>query len=285
MGDCLLDSTVTSWLFNANPIYSSRRLEPCTGPRYGEVTAVINDSRSPDQITAATSTAQHREGTQPSDDPVLRSCNTVLNPYLGLPPGDAGDGVDAVDDWTYNGLVIPAPAGPIDRQKAAGQHWVACLVTDVDPDKQTGNASVAAREYSGSAHQVYSKGRPPSVFAYCVPKMILPAILWPSSCSRAHTLEIFGSTETHSKQVTPARLDSTCVALVRRLTDMPDPTAGGQLTVTAAFMHLDEYGLGHLGFSTAEADKGFAICLVSAPGNRRLKGALLGLGTGPVPWA
>jgi hypothetical protein len=280
-----MDATTASWLYNKNPVYTSPRLAPCAGPRYGEVIAVINDTRSPEKIAAASLTATHPRGETPSDDPILRSCNAALNPYLGLPSGKRSDGVDAVDGWSYVGLVIPAPAGPSVVQKAAGQHWVACLAIGLDPDRQTGTAYVIAKRYSEPARQVYSKGRPPSAFAVCAPKMILPEILQPAGCSRAHAVEIFGITETHSKHVTQAQLTASCGKLARRLTRMPDPTAGGRLAVTAASLHLDSYGGGQLGFSTAGNAGGFSICLATAPETHRLKGALLGLGTGPIPWA
>ena len=123
--------------------------QPCAGARYGEVIAVIHDGRSPDRITAATLTTTHPMGQAPSDDPTLRSCDAALNPYLGLPPGPDGDGVDAVDGWSYTGLVIPAPVGPDNRQRAAGQHWVACVLIGLDPDRQTGTASVYMPEICG----------------------------------------------------------------------------------------------------------------------------------------
>jgi hypothetical protein len=285
VGDCLLDPTIASWLYNRDPIYAARRLEPCAGPRYGEVIAVINDSRSPERIAAATLTTTHPMGQSPSDDPTLQSCDAALNPYLGLPPGSGTDGVDAVDGWSYTGLAIPAPVGPDNRQQAAGQHWVACVMIGLDPDRQTGNASVYVQKYAASAHRVYSTGRPPSAFALCVPKMILPQILHPAGCSRPHAVEVFGVTETHSKHVTQAQLNASCRKLVRRLTRMPDVTAGGRLAVAADSLHLDPYGGGQLGFSTAESESGFSICLATTPATHLLKGALLGLGTGPVPWA
>ena len=285
VGDCLLDPTAASWLYNRNPIYAPRRLQPCSGPRYGEVIAVITDGRSPERIAAATLTTTHPMGQAPSDDPTLRSCDAALNPYLGLPPGPRGDGVDAVDGWTYTGLAIPAPVGPDNRQSAAGQHWVACVVIGLDPDRHTGTASVYLQRYVGSARRVYAIGRPPSAFALCVSKMILPQILQPAGCSRPHAVEVFGVTETHSKHVTQAQLNASCGKLARRLTRMPDLTAGGRLAVTADSLHLDPYGGGQLGLSTAESESGFSICLATVFDTHLLKGALLGLGTRPVPWA
>ena len=115
--------------------------------------------------------------------------------------------------------------------------------------------------------------------------MVLPAILQPVGCLRPHEVEVFGVTPTHSKNVTQAQLDASCAELAKRLTRMPDPTAASRLTVTAAAMHLKPDGEGDLGFSTSESESGFAICSIIAPKTHRLKGSLLNIGTGAIPWA
>jgi hypothetical protein len=115
--------------------------------------------------------------------------------------------------------------------------------------------------------------------------MVLPSILRPVNCSRPHAGEAFGVTETESKHVTQAQLNASCVKLARRLTRMPDPTVGGQLTVRVGALHVDSQGQEQLGFSTSAGEGGWAMCLLLTPEVHPLKGALLGLGTRPVPWS
>ena len=285
VGECLLDSSASGWLYNPNPVYTSRRLEPCAGPRYGEVVAVIPDSRSPRQIAAASSDVTEPYGTVTQSEPIMLACSAAVRSYLGLPSGRLGDGRDAVNGWSYASSVLPAAAGPDDVQKAAGQHWVACLETNKDPDQQTGTALVTAQTYRGSARRVYSTGHPPSAFALCFLEMVLPSVLQPVNCSRPHAGEVFGVTQTESKHVTQTQLNVSCAKLARRLTGMPDPTVRGQLTVTVGALHVDKNGQEQLGFSTSAGEGGWAMCLLLAPEVHALNGALLGLGTGPVPWS
>ncbi len=214
VGDCLVDDTVVSWLYNENPAYSSRRFRPCSGSRYGEVVAVVDDSRSPTQVAAASLAKTHPRGMLRTDDPVYRACHAALGPYLGLPLGPHGDGEDALDGWTYVGSAVPAPAGPDEVQKAAGQHWVACVAAGADPGQETGTVYLQAAQYERSARLSYATGSPPAPFALCSPENILPGILQPVNCSTAHAVEIFGETRTLGKDVTQAQLSASCARLV-----------------------------------------------------------------------
>lgn len=99
-----------------------------------------------------------------------------------------------------------------------------------------------------------------------------------------HAVEMFGYALAETGQTTQPKLNAGCVALVRRFTGMPDPTAGGTLQVVARATHMS--GDSRLpGLSPAGDDSGRATCTVETPGNRRLKATLLQLGTHPVPWA
>ncbi len=66
---------------------------------------------------------------------------------------------------------------------------------------------------------------------------------------------------------------------------MPNPTAGGLLSITAAALRADPQDVYQNGLNRAGDTDGFAICMVVALRSHRFDGPLLGLGTGPIPWA
>ena len=94
-------------------------------------------------------------------------------------------------------------------------------------------------------------------------------------------MEILGR-NAYLPAVTQEQLDNSCAGLARWLTRMPDPTADGLLSITAAASHPDTTigspvpGVG---------GNGNAICLVEAIGNRELKVSLVGLGARAIPWS
>ena len=87
-----------------------------------------------------------------------------------------------------------------------------------------------------------------------------------------------------------AALAPTCRQLVRQLTGMADPTAGGALTVETAQerMQIITFGVDATGTSTVGRSSGetlIPVCLVAVAAHHALAGPLMDLGTGPVPWA
>ncbi len=75
-------------------------------------------------------------------------------------------------------------------------------------------------------------------------------------------------------------LESTCRELVRQLTGIPDPTAGGALDVQA-----DSQDDSQAATTSAQIPAhSFLRCAITTAGHRKLGGSLLALGRQPIPW-
>jgi hypothetical protein len=83
------------------------------------------------------------------------------------------------------------------------------------------------------------------------------------SCTEPHQTEIFGWANLSDQA---AVLNSSCLALVRQVTGMNDPTAGGALEI-----------------ATAISDNQMA-CSSTVVESRQLVGTLIGIGDQALPW-
>ena len=283
VGDCMLDAKVAGWYAQSNPAYLSPRLAPCAGVRYGEVMAVIPDGRSAGEIAAASKKITDYDGPVDwGEDVNSDTCQSLIWPYLGLSTVDPDEQPKLLDTaWLPLGGVVAAPAAPSTRQQAGGQHWVACLavIPAVNGDQMLVDA---VTPYSRSMRDALSGGRAPAEMAICLNQ----ADLFTASrvaCTTPHRSEAFAFRPTNVKGLTQSGLDTECRKLVSRLTGLADPTVGGRLTVIAQTTHGVEDVRAGLG--DADDESGSATCAVDAPATHRLAGALLGLGTSPVPWA
>jgi len=226
----------------------------------------------PRALTASTSAEiTDASGQKVTENPVQARCGRDSLDYLS----GKLSGQHRFPDWSraFGNL---AAVGPTARQKAAGQSWVACVITPVN--------GAGATPYQGSLKNILAVGKLPSGFATCaesVEGLDTQAWGWNSPCDSNHQVEIFGVTilTSESKQ---SQLNHDCTALVRLTTRMADPSAGGQLAVRAVVIHTDPTtgaiapGLG---------SNGAATCIVQSFGQRELKGSLVGVDAGPVPWA
>ncbi|HEY4990870.1 MAG TPA: hypothetical protein VII33_02165 [Nakamurella sp.] len=148
---------------------------------------------------------------------------------------------------------------------ASSFKWAACAVT-----------SPGFEAYHGSFVQSLTDGATPSPFGVCRPGA--DSLAW-ASCSGPHPVQEFGTTTALSPDA-----EQSCQQLIAHLTGMPDISVGGLL-------QTDVVGQDGNGNANGSADgKGdgtsaAASCELSVVGKRVLDGTLIGVGTGPVPWA
>jgi len=268
-GDCLLEKAPvgSGWGYQGQ-LYPALLVGPCQGPRWGEVISVMAGG-----LTAATSVnTTDVYGSDVVENPVQTYCTQAQSAYLSGGPPRIGDW-----HWEMGGV---AAVGPTARQRSAGQSWIACVIT---PD----TGSVPTR-YSGSVRDVVVDGTLPAVFATCaatvqevVSELTGQAPALRVSCDRNHRVEILGR-NSYLPAITQDQLDHSCAELIRWLTRMSDPTAGGLLATRAVASHPDPItgspvpGVG---------GNGAATCIVGPIGDRELRGSLVGLGAGAVPWS
>ncbi|MBM9468938.1 septum formation family protein [Nakamurella leprariae] len=205
VGDCVMGDVAASAQGLRSRALPELPVEPCTGPRDGEVVAVTDDYPAP----------------IPSPDgppmPGVEECHVEASAYLGFDRADA-----APSDWAEWAVFGTELIGPDDRQAATGQTWAACVVFDITSE---GYPSAL----SGSVRDVIRRLTPDTVrFAACLDRSGGA----PVSCTRPHRVEIF-RTATVPAEPGAAALDRACRDLVAAATSMPDPTAGGALTIAA----------------------------------------------------
>ncbi len=216
-GDCVTDSFGDSTAasgFSPHLVYRQIPIERCTGARYAEVAAVIAVPAAAPEVSPPDDPYDPTSGVV-GDDPNLDSCAASVSRYTELPPyGSVQTG-----GWTESvGDVSPVLLRPSARQEAAGQHWLACVVS---PDE-----GPASFEYS--LKDVYSSAFPAAdsigtCFSGGASRSAVT--VW---CGDIHGGELFG----YRNDLDPADgLERSCRELVIRDTGLTDPTAGGALSV------------------------------------------------------
>ncbi|SDO40783.1 Septum formation [Nakamurella panacisegetis] len=251
-GDCLIGPIGAS----KGDTYPTLVAAPCTGLRMGEVISTYTDQRRPSVRTG--------DG-YPNDD----ACTSAIDGYLGHTLGPSAGG------WELPTTLAGVVEQPSALQAAVGQHWLACVLVLLGPDQ-------SPTSWSGTARNALAPGvRPPAGFATCL-RMSSLINYQRVDCARAHAAEAFGLMSTARDGLTQRGLDASCLTQVRRRTAMPDPTAGGVLSVKAVAVHGAD-GPPRAGLGSATDDSGFALCELVTSAGRTLVGPLLGLGTGPVP--
>jgi len=279
VGDCVLDPVpVSAWVWSSSPLestnitattsaadmsYPRQQMQPCSGPRYGEVVAVIANPHAP---VVAGDAANSYIG-----DPNMDSCHSSALQYLGLatPPAH----------WEPFVQSTSAMSRPSIRQEAAGQHWVACVV-GLRPSAGTPGPA-AGRLYASSIRDAFHTGHERNQLGSCSPAIDweLPAGF--SSCGLRHSLELFAFGSTGEHPMTRSALELSCQLLVRELTGIPDPTAGGALSIQ---VHAQILNATDIPTSQIPGNSGLQ-CGVITTGSRKLTGSLLALGRQPIPLA
>lgn len=273
VGDCVLDPVSLSSLTSARNAavapsfgrsYPRQQIAPCTGARYGEVVTVIRAPRAP--VMAGDASNRYVE------DPNMDSCYRSTPRYLGLSAGPVST------YWEPFLRSTSAISAPSIRQQAAGQQWVACVMSLAPTDGATGQ--VLRRTYTSTLRDAVHTGASRDALGSCL-EFADRELDVGSDCARPHALELFAFGSTGASAVDRTELQATCLQLVRQVTAMPDPTAAGAL-------RLDMY----VGQASAADDAEPAVpadsalqCGIVAVGQRALTGSLIALGSQPIPWA
>jgi len=261
VGDCLGDAATQPSPMNLDMPVFAAQTGPCGAGNFGEVVAVVPKVRfSPPTLDNGTSVAQAVD------------CNPFVRDYLGWagPATDGaggGGGSSPSPEWRPADTIAEGLLGPNLVQYFAGQRWVACVV---DPEYVPFPGSIR-----GSVH--YGTGA--DAFGSCRSTLDVAAAQ-AVRCFEPHLLEIFGWVGVTDRN---QNLDESCVALVRDITGMTDPTAGGTLTVAAVIgQDVERDDSSSPSPKTPTNDQ--AVCTSSAAGSRLLTGTLIGLGERSVPW-
>lgn len=179
--------------------------------------------------------------------------------------------------WLPAGMPWDFQTGPTEYQRAAGQRWLSCWA--VAPGEEP-------RPYRGSLRGAVASGHIPPELALCTNELQLLMVDGVSvSCADPHRYEVLAYTWVGGPGMTQERLDESCGWEAARMTQMPDPTAGGALLVSASAYRYDDTGYPVPGLPASANEHGQAACVVSAVDDRLLSASLLGLGTNAVPWA
>ena len=247
------------------PDYPAQQMRPCTGARYGEVAAVI---------PAPGRTVVNGDATSGFylDDPNLNRCFEAAQAYVGTPPQPV------LRFWQPALQVTFALSRPTPRQRAAGQHWVACIVSR--RPAATAGESAASQRYSGSIRNAMQTGQHLDQLGSCAPAADWNAEIDVGSCGRPHRFELLAFGDSGDSSVPRIDLEQTCRQLARQVTAMSDPTAGGALTVQ---VHVEDFDTTAITAAQIPAHS-FSLCAVITTGNRELGGSLIALGRRPVPW-
>ena len=210
----------------------------CTGQLAGEVVSVD---------PAGSAAARVAVGDYMSD---AGACDEQARRFIGLPATGTINGVT----WTPRVAAGSQRIGPDGRQRAAGQHWSACVVTG------------AGSSYVGSLRSGFDDPAVQDVLGLCwAGRVSMNAAL--VSCSAPHRGQLLAA-GTVSAPGTVASVDASCAGYARLVTGR---------TIGAAD-HLELATTGE-GFGSMQV-----FCSVTADTGRTLTGSLVGLGTRPLPW-
>lgn len=100
-------------------------------------------------------------------------------------------------------------------------------------------------------------------------------------CSLPHNFQVLASGVVGGRAISRDELQRTCLQVARKLTALPDVTAGGALAVAVQSIE---------GTGASFASDGVQVparlgCGFTTAGPRQLGGSLVAVGRHPVPWA
>lgn len=252
------------------PVYPTQQILPCTETRFGEITFVIGTPK----LAVVKGDADNRY----LDDPNEHICFRAAWQYVGL------SAEPILGLWQPAIQYTVALSRPSIRQRAAGQHWAACIVTLRPPDsRSTPTAKTPATPHYGtSIRDALNTGQQRNHLSTCIPAPDWNGDVNADACEAPHALEIMAFGESGDHPVIRTHLELTCQQLVRRLTGMADPLAAGALSIQMYVRGINTSG--PITTPQVPAHSGIS-CGVTTTGNRKLRGSLLALGRQPVPWA
>lgn len=233
---------------------------PCDGEIYGEVVVVID---------AASRAGSTDSGVEEPLDPAIDECLTAGSAFVGV----SGTAAGAEPTWSHRLQYYSAFAGPDDRQRAAGQDWLACVLRPANPDDDT-----TVPPYRGTLRDAIFTGVERDRTGVCAPDPTLEDFV---PCSLPHLGENFGLANTREPS-TRAEWEDSCRAWVSALTGLADPTADGQLELTLVVR--DDVSGEYVGDPQIPAGAHLRCGLISADRDRMLTGSVRAIGDEPLPW-
>jgi hypothetical protein len=278
VGDCVLDpilklnlgavAPVAADAGGTVPVYPAQQIQPCTGARYGEITAVI---AAPKPTVVKGDNSDDRQ----VEDPNAARCLPTVTQYVGVmtPPIQRF--------WRPFLQILYALSRPSARQEAAGQRWAACIATLQPSDSAAFTRAQAAPLYGSSIRDAVHTGRHMDQLSNCIATADWNGFFTVDGCSQPHGLELMALGESGGFPVPRAQIEATCQEVARQLTAMPDPTAAGALWIQINV--TDDKGTA---ITTEQVPTHSGLtCAVTTTGNRKLRGSLFALGRHPIPWA
>ena len=273
VGDCLTENLYKSGVDLSvwTPDLPSLQIEPCTGPRFGEVVLVVAD------FTAAMATIE------PANNP-YRSCHTQSDTYMQIPQRlvlDDGVTVPSTPSGTEFSPaadVLVALVGPNPRQRAAGQKWAACVIflpRSVIPEVPT--------TIDHSLRGAWLRDDDKGLFSLCLAG---PTSQVATNCHWPHRFEMVGM-GWGNPSASQVSIDTACRESAVQALGSSAALTGGTVTPVVVPVRPNPNNDGGLvsGPAAVTAESPYLnICLVTTTDStQRLIAPLRGLGEAPVP--
>lgn len=266
VGDCLLDDPTgnRSVLAYTSVQIHAATTGACGGANYGEIVSVAMDARS-FPVTVVNRLSH----------PEPMACDPLVRAYLGWPEGDVGPGDGSTADaWRPVATGSVGLIGPNLWQYLSRQYWLACVIYP------------RHGAYPGSIGRSFASRAAANAFALCLSDSDSGSeSLQSMSCTVPHHTEILGWATVTDPQSQSATLNDTCRQLAAMVTALPDPTAGGRLSVGAVALQDDGQGGWSTGPAGTSAPARQVACALTADGPDRLNATLIGIADGALPWA
>lgn len=273
VGQCIGQSFLADWNAVGEEVKAYRYPElvvgDCDRMHFGEVVAVIAHPTTPE--------VQTQSGSSFVDDSNMETCGRAVAGFVQS--GDPAEGREPPADGYWGPAAFPSVVAlaPTNRQRAAGQQWLACGVYLTDHGQAGSNSTAVG--YRNSLRSASSTGTGRDYLGYCPDEAD-----WNQassvSCRVPHHGEIFGLGAL--EQDTPrATLLTSCATMVAQATGNGALAGNGRLVLEVEA--TDQNG------TTVEGSmvpKGASLqCGLLTTGGRLLGGSLIAIGGEPLPWA
>lgn len=273
VGECLGQKFNPSWDMvggeAAAYVYPELVVGDCGRTHYGEVVSVIAAPTKPKVTTNPDS------GGFSIEDKNMDACYSAANRFVQA-DGAAPFPSVQFDYWSSVDFAKAIALTPTIRQRASGQHWVACATMLLD-ESDAGQRFLVG--YAGSLRSADTTGVGRNHRGDC-PKETDWNNVTSVSCLEAHPGEIFGVGGL-SQNTSRTTLMASCAHLVHQATGNADLEGDGRLVI--AVQATD--GGGEPLTAATVPQSSSVQCGVLTSGGRMLKGSLIAIGSAPIPWA
>ncbi len=265
VGDCAAEPLPDVYGAGDLPFLPSVAFGPCHDVNVGEVGAVLS--------------GQVATGPEAGHDfsEMVTWCDRAVRRYFGIPevaPGPAG--VLWAPTVNYS-LVM---TGPDPRQRAAGQRWMACSVVGSRFD----GGRIDERLVVPTTRNGWSRGTLPNSVGSCAVGPVSSGFE-SVACSKVHSVQWFTDTFMESGNPDDPGMSRSCAEVVKKLTGLPEITAGGRLAPTVSVARNGPDGSRSQRTGTLAIGESAQLgCSLTTTGHWSLTGSLLGIGSRPIPW-